>query len=202
MFTANNVSTSQTGMQVYRTNYPPNSTTGIANAGTDSVYFGVYPVNESSTYQAGYDYTGYPAGITFENWSNLYNRISVTTPWAIQSATKSTSANTFQSIAVSGYRHFVLGNLANTTYITPLTEAKNTITAFPNPATTGVVSFNSVTGDNLVITVFNSNGILMSSTSVAAWPYTLNVADYASGIYVVRCSNATTSESFKLNIIK
>ncbi|NDC42919.1 MAG: T9SS C-terminal target domain-containing protein, partial [Chitinophagia bacterium] len=202
MFSTNNISSSQTGIQVYRTNYPPVSTSGISHPGTDSVYFGVYPVNETSTYQVAYDYSSYPAGVTYETWSNLYNRVSVSTPWAMLSATKNTASNTFQSGNMSAYRHFTLGNLANTTYVQTVTEGNHTVSVFPNPATSGMVNFVSATGSTMVVSLFNLQGALVSSEMVTTWPYALSVGQLPAGTYIATCSNNTTNETFKLQIVK
>ena len=202
VFSANNISTGMTGIQVYRTNYPPNSNTGITYPGTDSVYYGVYPVSTTSTYQVSCDYTNYPAAITYENGISLFNRPNVTTSWSSLSATKNTSTNLIQSVNTSAYRHFVIGNLTNTVNVQQISAAEHEITVYPNPSANGTITLKSATAEKMQLDIYNILGTIVRSVPVENWPCVIDISELAAGTYLANCYNNTKSETFKISIIK
>ena len=203
VFSANNISNGMTGIQVYRTNYPPNTITGVTVPGTDSVYFGVYPVVASSTYQVGYDYTNYPAAVTYENGITLFNRINISTNWTAATATKTTATNMIQSSNVNGNYHFVIGNFTNpVSSVQSLSTGAHEISVYPNPSRNGVLYFESVSGDKAQLIVLNMQGVVVKTGDAENWPYDMNVSDLPDGEYIVHCYGATKQESFKVSLLK
>ncbi len=200
--TVNNMDDAIGGIQVYATNYPPNTTAGIVTPGTDSVYFGVYPVSETRQYQVQYDYTGYTAAVTNETGLNLNTRVYMPTSWQTQTATKSLSANTMQTPNVAGYRHFVPGRFINTTFVKETGNSTNNISAFPNPSTNGLLTVNAANGEQHTLEVYNMLGAKIKSATVTNWPYTLDLTDMPAGGYILNCYTNSTSENFKINIVK
>ena len=189
VLTVNNIGAGMDGVQVYRTNYPPNNAGGITIPGTDSVYFGVYPVSGSATYQVSYDYTGYAAANSNEAGLKLFNRTNFYSPWSVVAgATKSTATNIIASGPVSDYKHFVLGNFTNVTSVMPV-SATQTISCYPNPVNNGTLNFNCPNKGNLQIVITNMSGNTVKTASINEWPFTMNVAELPTGNYVVNCFN-------------
>ncbi len=200
VFSVNNIGTGMGGVQVYRTNYAPNITTGVTIPGTDSVYFGVYPISGSATYQVLYDYTGYAAANSNEAGLKLFNRTNFYSPWSVVSgATKNTTTNTFTSATLSDYKHFVLGNFTNVTSVIPVSVTQ-TISCYPNPAMHGVLYFSCPEKSNMIVAVMDMAGKTVKTTAITEWPFTMDVAELPAGNYVVNCFNQGKSESFKITV--
>ncbi|RYZ55548.1 MAG: T9SS type A sorting domain-containing protein [Sphingobacteriales bacterium] len=117
------------GVQIYRTNAVPNSTTGISNPGTNNVYYGVFPVNDTASYTVSYDYTNYPAANTFEGGIDLFRRYSLDSTWGLWGAVKNATANTLTKTATQKRSEIIIGS-----FVTSITC--NTPTALSVPATT------------------------------------------------------------------
>jgi len=199
--TVDTVSNAMTGLQLYRTNYPPNTNSGITVPGTDSVYFGVYPFNISSTYNLTYNYSGYPAAMTYESGIALFNRPNLYTPWSSTGASKNTSTHELHVAGLSKDRHFVIGNFVNTTLIEPV-SADNKISVYPNPVANGLLHFESVNNQKTTLNLFNTAGILLMTACTEAWPFTMDVSGLPAGLYFVNCSAVSSNESFRISVIK
>ena len=203
-FTIDTIGTGMTGIQIYRTNYPPNSNAGITLPGTDSVYFGVYPVSTTKTYNVTYDYSGYPTAMGYEPGIAVFNRQSMYTSWATLTATKNIATHTFHAASVNKYRQFVIGNFTGSAYVEPTVitaENGNNIKIYPNPTTTGTFNFESDNNEKTMLNLFNTEGVLLKSAYIENWPFIFDVTGLPVGIYFVNCNSANGNESFRVSIL-
>ena len=201
VFSASNIGAGQSGMQVYRTNYPPNNVSGITLPGSDSVYFGVYPVLDGGLYQVNYDYSNYPAANTYEAGSILYARTGVTANWANLATSKNTATNIMQSSGtLSSYEHFVLGNFT-TTYVNADQSSSTNFSVAPNP-TSGMINLTSANGNQAIVTIFTMSGQIVHTGVASAWPYELNISHLPAGNYILNCKGNDLNESFRINKVQ
>lgn len=105
-----NISDAMSGIQVYKVNAAPNTTTGIPNPGTNNVYYGVFPVNDTAAYDVTYEYGNYPDAVTYEGGIDLFRRNSVDSVWALWGAVKNTANNTLALTAAKKRSEMVLGS--------------------------------------------------------------------------------------------
>lgn len=109
--TANNFSSTPTGVQVYRVDEAPNDPT--PPVGLDHLdplrYWGVFVVG-GGTYDFVYNYAGHP-GITNEPTLDLASRAdNSATSWTYANLTPNTSANTLTLSGESGRGEYILGS--------------------------------------------------------------------------------------------
>lgn len=112
----NNINNNTTGIHLFKINAAPNTTTGISNAGTNNVYYGVFPVSDTTTYHLVYNYTNFPAANTFEGGIDLFKRYSMDSAWGLWAGTKDVVNNTLSKTAVSGRQEVIIGS-----FVTSLT---------------------------------------------------------------------------------
>jgi hypothetical protein len=105
-----NISNNTTGIHLFKVNAVPNTTSGIANPGTNNVYYGVFPVSDTSSYSLVYNYTNYPAANTFEGGIDLFKRYSMDSVWSLWAATKNITNNTLSKTGVSGRQELIIGS--------------------------------------------------------------------------------------------
>jgi hypothetical protein len=106
----NNMDNNMQGLHLYQVNAVPNTTSGIPNPGTNNVYYGVFPVADTVSYTATYNYTNYPAANTFEGGLDLFNRYAVDSSWTLWGAVKNTTANTLTKTNALGREEMILGS--------------------------------------------------------------------------------------------
>lgn len=106
------IDTTMKGIHLYRIDAAPDVVTGIPNPGTPSAYYGVFPVNAAAAYQAVYDYSNYPAAITYEGGIDLFRRESADSSWSGWGAAKNIAANTFSRTAARR-SELLVGNFMN-----------------------------------------------------------------------------------------
>lgn len=121
----NNINNNTTGIHLFKVNATPNTTTGISNPGTNNVYYGVFPVSDTTSYNLVYNYTNFPAANTFEGGIDLFKRYSIDSVWGLWAATKDAANNTLAKNAVSGRQEVIVGS-----FVTSLTcDAPSSLTA-------------------------------------------------------------------------
>jgi len=110
-FEVNTVTGNPNGVQVYRVDAVPNSTTGINPAlGTNDTYYGTFVINGTSpTYTAEYNYSNYPDAIAKEPDLTMYYRDDNADPtWLDLVSTTNAAANTTTEINLSARGEFIL----------------------------------------------------------------------------------------------
>lgn len=112
----NDINDNTTGIHLFKINAAPNTTTGISNPGTNNVYYGVFPVTDTGTYNLVYNYTNFPAANTFEGGIDLFKRYSMDSVWGLWAGTKDMVNNTLTKTAVSGRQEVIVGS-----FVTSLT---------------------------------------------------------------------------------
>lgn len=101
------------GMQVYRVNAVPSTTTGISGLGTNNVYWGTFlsDAGTSPTYTAVMDYTNTNPYPSKESGMILNNRThNASTPWTDITATLNTTANTLTKTGITSRKEFIMSN--------------------------------------------------------------------------------------------
>lgn len=109
----NNISNGAAGVHLYKVNAVPNTTTGIANPGTNNVYYGVFPAVDTATYSLSYDYTNFPDANTFEGGIDLFQRYGIDSVWSLWAALKNTGSNTLSKSNVSARKELIIGSFVN-----------------------------------------------------------------------------------------
>lgn len=104
------ISDSMYGVHIFKVNAAPNTTAGIPNPGSNNVYYGIFPVNDTASYTLAYDYTNFPAAISNEGGIDLFNRYSTDATWTLWGALKNTTANTLTKTAAKGRNDLVMGS--------------------------------------------------------------------------------------------
>lgn len=123
------ISDAMGGIQLYKVNAAPNTTTGISNPGTNNTYYSIYAANDTASYNVTYDYSNYPAAITFEGGIDLFRRNSLDSAWALWGAIKNTSLNTLTQTAAKRRSEIILGSFVTSiTCNTPSALNAQTIT--------------------------------------------------------------------------
>lgn len=112
----NNINNNTTGIHLFKVNAAPNTTAGISNPGSNNVYYGVFPVTDTTSYNLVYNYTNFPAANTFEGGIDLFKRYSMDSVWGLWAATKDAANNTLSKTAVSGRQELIIGS-----FVTSLT---------------------------------------------------------------------------------
>ncbi len=105
-----NINNNSTGIHLFKVNAAPNTTSGISNPGTNNVYYGVFPVTDTTSYNLVYNYTNFPAANTFEGGIDLFKRYSMDSVWGLWAATKDVTNNTLSKNAVSGRQEIIIGS--------------------------------------------------------------------------------------------
>lgn len=106
----NNISDAMEGVHIYKVNAVPNTTAGVPNPGSNNVYYGIFPVNDTATYNLVYNYSNYPAAISNEGGIDLFNRYSPDSTWTLWGAVKNAAANTLTRTASKGRNDLILGS--------------------------------------------------------------------------------------------
>lgn len=183
-----NIGNNMQGIHLYRVNAVPNTTAGISNPGTNNVYHGIFPVTDTVSYSAAYNYTNYPAANTFEGGIDLFNRYAVDSAWTSWSAVKNATANTLTQANARGREEVILGSFVTsvTCNVPTALNAQNiTVDAASVSWTTGgsnlwnvrygAGSFNPATGGTKISNISANNYNL---TGLAAnTSYTFYVQD-------------------------
>lgn len=105
-----NIGNEMAGVHIYKINAAPNNTSGIPNPGTNAVYYGIFPVNDTVGYNLTYDYSNYPAAITNEGGIDLFNRYVVDSTWTLWGAVKNATANTMTRTTAKGRNDLIVGS--------------------------------------------------------------------------------------------
>ncbi|MEO6902566.1 MAG: LamG-like jellyroll fold domain-containing protein [Bacteroidia bacterium] len=106
------------GMQLYRVDVAPNSSTGISGRATNSVYWGGFIIGSASySYTGVYDYTNFNY-IPSANEGSLkvfYRANNAVNSWTNSGANLNTTTNTLTQLSIPISAEFILGNA-----VTPL----------------------------------------------------------------------------------
>ncbi|WP_162903224.1 LamG-like jellyroll fold domain-containing protein [Taibaiella koreensis] len=131
----NNISDVSQGMHLYRVDAAPNTVAGIPSAGGNNVYYGVFSADTAmtspgSTYDAQYDYSNFPAALTYASGISLYNRLSADVAWSVTGAVNNMSTHTLQLTGNSSRKELFIGNfvLAATCNMPTALNAQNVTT--------------------------------------------------------------------------
>lgn len=169
-----NISDAMSGIQVYRVNAVPNTTTGIPNPGTNNVYYGIFPVNDTAAYDVTYEYGNYPDAVTYEGGIDLFRRNSVDSVWALWGAVKNTANNTLTLAGAKKRSEMVLGS-----FVTSITcNTPDSLNA--QNISTGSATLSWVTGGSNLWNISYGTGTFTPGTggttihNVNANPYLLS----------------------------
>lgn len=171
------------GLHLYRINAAPNTTTGVPDPGTNSVYYGVFPVNDTASFTANYTYSNFPDALSYEGGIDLYRRHQADSVWALWGATKDTVANVI-SMVTQDRSELILGSfVASLTCNAPSGLGAQNITA-------GEAELNWTTGGS------NQWNICYGSGSFT--PGTGGTTVYSTGStgYLLNSLSANTTYSF------
>ena len=178
--------TSEAGTHIYSVNEKPNTENGIAGAGTNNRYFGVFNANlNSPTYTALYNYNGNPFASSGEPDLTLFKRNdNAATSWSISAATLNTAANTLTAIGQN--TEYVLGKVAcvnptpTISASEPLAFCSGGSVTLTSSAATGNTWSNGATTQSIIVsasgsfTVTNTNIGGCTSAPSAATTVTVN----------------------------
>lgn len=100
------------GIQIYRVDAIPNSTTGILGLGGNNVYYGTFVAGGTTpVYSLTYDYSNYPSAVTNENNLYLFGRNDNSGfTWSNQSALLNTTSDHL-SLNLNNRKEIILGGV-------------------------------------------------------------------------------------------
>ena len=104
------------GFQIYRVDTIPNTYGTIPNPNNNNAYYGVFPVDTGATpatYSVQYDFTNFPAALTYAAGIDLYGRHSLDSSWATVNATKNITTHLFSATGLSKRKELIIGNFSN-----------------------------------------------------------------------------------------
>ncbi len=105
-----NIGNDMSGVHIYKINGAPNTTTGIPNPGTNTVYYGIFAANDTVSYDLTYDYSNFPAAIANEGGIDLFNRYVTDSTWTLWGAVKNATTNTLTRSAAKGRNDLIMGS--------------------------------------------------------------------------------------------
>ena len=134
----NNITGPVAGMQIYRVDTVPNTYNGIANNGSNNVFYGVFvagkPVTSLATspvtYNINYAYSNYSNAVTNHSNIKLYNRYGNNYgTWADISATNNIATNKFSDSSLATRREFIIGDFAPVSCTDPVNPYSDSVSA-------------------------------------------------------------------------